>query len=193
MANSDHHWLGGTCWWEVDNQGEEAGLRSSSCYLRQSLSGEVRRGWACVANFITCHEKARNALCMGRIQNRLGIFFPTFVLEFSDFFNLLLVRFHHAGGNYREASYPRRNNEFCVGVETSTLRSWRLTNNAAKHHVTLPTSNFASCSNFKRWSAFTWMLYSDQEQIWSASGVIGSGSIRSRVKLFTASLLDVQH
>ena len=46
-----------------------------------------------------CHEKAAEALCVGQIQTRLGVClcFLVFPVEFSsDFFNLLLARFHQA-------------------------------------------------------------------------------------------------
>ena len=42
----------------------------------------------------------------------------------SDFFNLALVRFHHAEIIVVKHLIQRRNNEARVGVEPSTLRSW---------------------------------------------------------------------
>ena len=51
--------------------------------------------------------------------------FPSFPLEFSsDFFNLLLVRFHQAEVIVVRLLIQDRNNEACVGVEPLTLRSW---------------------------------------------------------------------
>ena len=42
----------------------------------------------------------------------------------SDFFNLLLVRFHQAEVIVVKHLIPGRNNEAREGVEPSTLRSW---------------------------------------------------------------------
>ena len=51
--------------------------------------------------------------------------FRVFRLSFaSDFFNLLLVRFHQAEINVVKHFIQGRNNEAWVGVEPSTLRSW---------------------------------------------------------------------
>ena len=50
-----------------------------------------------ISSFLSsCHEKATEALTTGRILIRLGAaLFPSFRLSFaSDFFDLLLVRFH---------------------------------------------------------------------------------------------------
>ena len=64
---------------------------------------------------------------IGRIQTRLGIAlcFRVFRLNFaSDFFNLLLVRFHQAEILVEKHLIQGRNNEARVGVELLTLRSW---------------------------------------------------------------------
>ena len=51
--------------------------------------------------------------------------FRVFRLNFaSDFFNLLLVRFHQAEIIIVKHLIQGRNNEAWVGVEPSTLRSW---------------------------------------------------------------------
>ena len=45
----------------------------------------------------SCHEKATETLCLGRIQTRLALVLQVFRLNFvSDFFNLLLVGFYLA-------------------------------------------------------------------------------------------------
>ena len=56
----------------------------------------------------SCHEKATEALCIGRIQTRLELpCFQVFRLNFaSDFFNLLLVDIPPNRDDCREASYP---------------------------------------------------------------------------------------
>ena len=51
--------------------------------------------------------------------------FRVFRLNFaSDFFNLLLARFHLAEINVKKCLIQGRNNEAWMGVEPSTLRSW---------------------------------------------------------------------
>ena len=65
------------------------------------------------------HEKATEALCVGRIQTRLGVAFVSkFPLEFSsDFFNLLLARFHQAEIIIVKHLIQAHNNETRLGVE----------------------------------------------------------------------------
>ena len=62
------------------------------------------------------------ALCLGRIQTRLGVAFVfEFPFEFSsDFFNLLLVRFHQAEIIIVKHLIQGRNNATRVGVEPLT-------------------------------------------------------------------------
>ena len=51
--------------------------------------------------------------------------FRVFRLNFaSDFFNLLLVRFHQAKIIVEKHLVQGRNNQAWVGVEPSTLRTW---------------------------------------------------------------------
>ena len=69
------------------------------------------------------HEKATEALCIGRMQTRLGVALVSenFRLNFaSDFFNLLPVRFHQAEIIVVKQLIQGRNNEAAVGVEPST-------------------------------------------------------------------------
>ena len=54
----------------------------------------------------------------------------------SDFFNLLLVRFHQAEIIIAKHLTFGRNNEAWVGVEPSTLRSWPSYNDAPNHSTT---------------------------------------------------------
>ena len=66
-------------------------------------------------------------LCIGRVRTRLGV---AFVSKFfgggiaSDFFNLLLVRFHQAWIIFLKHLTQGSNNEAWVGVEPLTLRLW---------------------------------------------------------------------
>ena len=65
--------------------------------------------------------------CIGQIQNRVGVFrFRIFRSSFaSDFFILLLVRFHQAGIIIVVKHLIQgRNDEVWVGVEPSTFQSW---------------------------------------------------------------------
>ena len=66
------------------------------------------------------------ALCVGRIQTRLGVAcFEVFRLNFaSDFFNSLLAGFHLAEIIIVKYLIQGRNNEARLGVEILTLRSW---------------------------------------------------------------------
>ena len=72
------------------------------------------------------HEKATEALCIGRIQTRLGVAFVSrFPVEFSsDFFNSLLARFHQAEIINVKHLIQGCINETRLGVEPLTLRSW---------------------------------------------------------------------
>ena len=73
----------------------------------------------------SCHEKAAEALCVGRIQTHLGVACVSkFPVEFSsDFFNLLLARFHKAEIIIIVKHLVLgRNNEIRWGVEPLTLR-----------------------------------------------------------------------
>ena len=86
------------------------------------------------------HEKATEALYIGRIQTRLGVVFAS---EFSglsfasDFFNLLLVRFHQAEIIIMKHLIRGRNNEAWIGVEPSTLRLWSYKRRSQPLHLTL--------------------------------------------------------
>ena len=56
---------------------------------------------------------------------RSYLLFPSFPVEFSsDFFNLLLARFHQAEIIIVKHLIQGRNNETRLGVEPLTLRSW---------------------------------------------------------------------
>ena len=81
-----------------------------------------------ISSFLSsCHEKATEELCLGQIQTSLGVAlcFQVFRLNFaSDFFNLLLVRFHQAEIIVVKHLIQGRNNEAWVGVESSTLGLW---------------------------------------------------------------------
>ena len=69
------------------------------------------------------HEKAAEALCVGRIQTRSGVaLFPIFPVEFfSDFSNLLLATLEIIIVKHLVQGH---NNETRLGVEPLTLRSW---------------------------------------------------------------------
>ena len=77
--------------------------------------------------------------------------FPSFPLEFSsDFFNLLLARFHQAEIIIVKHLIQGRNNETRLGGEPSTLRSWSRKNDAPNHYATLPTITAATIKNKDR-------------------------------------------
>ena len=60
-------------------------------------------------------------------SHRSCLYFRVFHLNFaSDFFNLLLVRFHQAKIIVVKHHVQGRNNQAWVGVEPSTLRAWPL-------------------------------------------------------------------
>ena len=65
------------------------------------------------------HKKAAEALCIGQIQTRLGVAFASKLsVEFSsDFFNLLLARFHQAKVIIVKHFIQGRNNETRLEVE----------------------------------------------------------------------------
>ena len=58
-------------------------------------------------------------------SHRSCLLFPSFLVEFSsDFFNLLLARFHQAETVIVKHLIQGRNYETRLGVEPLTLRSW---------------------------------------------------------------------
>ena len=80
-----------------------------------------------ISSFLSCHEKATEALCI-RTNPDLPWICPCFrvlrLIFVCDFFHLLLVRFHQAKIMLMKHLIQKRNNEARVGVEPSTLRSW---------------------------------------------------------------------
>ena len=64
----------------------------------------------------SCQLKAKEALNVRRIQTWLGVAIVFELTSASDFFNLLLVRFHQAEIIIRKYLIQGRNNETWVGV-----------------------------------------------------------------------------
>ena len=96
-----------------------------------------------ISSFLSsCHEKAKEALCIRRNPDSLRSYlcFQVFRLNFaSDFFNSLLVRFNQANIIVVEHLIQGRNNEAWVRVESSTFDHGRRKNDAPNHSATLPT------------------------------------------------------
>ena len=77
-----------------------------------------------ISIFLSLSSYHEEALCVGRIQTRMGV---AFVTKLSgriscDFFNLLLAGFHQADIIIVKHLIQGRNNETRLGVESLTLR-----------------------------------------------------------------------
>ena len=88
----------------------------------------------------SCHEKAAEALYIGRNPDSLSSFpcFRVFRLTLTSDFDLLLATFHQAEIIVVEHLIQGRNNEAWVGVEPLTFDHGRRKNDAPDHSATLP-------------------------------------------------------